>query len=354
MQAQRNRQRQSVHHARKRRAFLRHLDEDFAGPAVFVHPDRNVALVPAHTELVRDGVPLYRHLFPLHARKQIALHRQNILRRNLRFLLFFLPCVQRLRLLRIVAVNRHGLQPQLPRFNVRIRNIFNRRFFRHVDRLRNRAGKERLRRRHHPHVSRPRNRASARRRQRAIEHRQVLRLEVRRAFHFAFLIDVRNDLAGLFRRVAQLHQGRRHRVVHDLDQAAANQFLVLHQRQVRLDARRVAIHHEADCSRRRQHRHLRILVAELFAERQRVVPRFLRRHVEIALHVVRLDPADRLAVHADHANHRLAILRVTRERPHPLCNASRLRIRFAAHQRRNRARRVAALVGIVRPRHGHQ
>src|ERR1700732_286861 len=97
----------------------------------------------------------------------------------------------------------------------------------------------------------------------------MLRLQVRCAFHRSLLVDVRYDFAALLRRISQLHQRLRHGVVHDLDQPAAHQFLVLHQRQVRLDSRGVAIHHEPDRSRRRQHRHLRILVPELFTMLQR-------------------------------------------------------------------------------------
>src|SRR5205823_14759059 len=43
----------------------------------------------------------------------------------------------------------------------------------------------------------------SRRSQRAIEHRQILGLQVWCAFDFSVLVDVGNDLAGLLRRVAQ-------------------------------------------------------------------------------------------------------------------------------------------------------
>src|SRR5216684_2391323 len=54
LQAQRNGQRQTVHHAGKRRAFLGHLHEDLARPAVLIHPNGDVAFVPPHAELVRS------------------------------------------------------------------------------------------------------------------------------------------------------------------------------------------------------------------------------------------------------------------------------------------------------------
>ena len=59
----------------------------------------------------------------------------------------------------------------------------------------------------------------------------------------------------------------RHRAVHDLQHSAADELLVLHQRDVRLDAGRVAVHHERDRAGRREHRDLRVLVACAAAER---------------------------------------------------------------------------------------
>ena len=115
--------------------------------------------------------------------------------------------------------------------------------------------------------------AAAGGRQRAIENRQMLGLEPRRAFDGAGLVDVRNDLRGLLGRIVQAHQGLGHGVVDDLHDAAADQLLVLHQRQIGLDARGVAIHHEADGAGGRQHGGLRVLVAVLFAQRERRRPR---------------------------------------------------------------------------------
>ena len=230
--------------------------------------------MPAHAELVGHRRAFHRHLLALSPRKQLTLHR---LRRSgcCRFLFFCLATagIQRLRTLRIVPVDGHGLQPHLPRLNVRVRDVFDRRFLGHVDGLRNRARKERLRRRHHLHVPGPGDRSPAALRcQRAIEHRIIFHLQVWRAFDFSVFVDVGNDLARLLRRVAQLHQRLWHGIVHDFDQSAAHQLLVFHQRQVRLDPCRVAIHHEPDGARRRQHGYLRILIAILFAVFQRRVP----------------------------------------------------------------------------------
>ena len=87
---------------------------------------------------------------------------------------------------------------------------------------------------------------------------------------------------------------------------------------------------------------------------QRVVPRILRRHEQFRLHVFRLDAAHGVAVHADHVEHRLAVDCVARERAHAFGDARRLRVRFAAHQRGDGAGHVAAFVGVVGQRHGHE
>ncbi len=89
----------------------------------------------------------------------------------------------------------------------------------------------------------------------------------------------------LLRRVAELDQRLRHGVVDDLDHAAADQLLVLHQRQIRLDAGGVAIHHEADGAGGREHGGLR--VAEAAPSRR------ARRHRSSTLRQPRTDPAER-------------------------------------------------------------
>ena len=81
---------------------------------------------------------------------------------------------------------------------------------------------------------------------------------LRRAFDGAGRIDMVDNLLGLLGRVAELDQRLRHGVVDDLDHAAADQFLVLHQRQIGLDAGGIAIHHEADGAGRREDGSLRI------------------------------------------------------------------------------------------------
>jgi hypothetical protein len=53
-------------------------------------------------------------------------------------------------------------------------------------------------------------------------------------------------LAGFFGVVAQATQRFGHGLVDDLEQAAADQLLVFHKRDVRLDARCVTVHHKGN------------------------------------------------------------------------------------------------------------
>ncbi len=67
-----------------------------------------------------------------------------------------------------------------------------------------------------------------------------------RALDRLALVDVGDDGIDLFGRVAELAQGRRDGLVDDLEEALADELLVLDQGDVRLDAGGVAIHHEGD------------------------------------------------------------------------------------------------------------
>ncbi len=80
------------------------------------------------------------------------------------------------------------------------------------------------------------------------------------------------DLADLRFAVAERAQRVRHGAVDDLEVAAAGELLELHQREVGLDAGGVAIHHQTDRAGRRDHGGLRVAVAVLLAELDRLVP----------------------------------------------------------------------------------
>ena len=99
--------------------------------------------------------------------------------------------VQRLAFLRAVAIDRQGLEAQLPALEVRLGDVLGRRVARHVDRLGDRAGEERLSGGHHRDVGLPGDAARAvARREGTIEDRQVLVLQVAAPFDRVVLVDV--------------------------------------------------------------------------------------------------------------------------------------------------------------------
>jgi hypothetical protein len=117
----------------------------------------------------------------------------------------------------------------------------------------------------------------------------MLGLQAGRAFDGAGGIDVADDGFHLLGRVAQLDQRLRHGVVDDLDHAAADQLLVLHQRQIGLDAGGVAIHHEADGAGGRDHGHLAVAIAGALARVRRLLPSTSSRREHVARNVAVVD-----------------------------------------------------------------
>ena len=71
--------------------------------------------------------------------------------------------------------------------------------------------------------------------------------------------------------VAELAQGRRDRLVDDLQEALADELLVLDEGDVRLHAGGIAIHHEGDGPGGGEHGHLGVPVAVLLAELEGLV-----------------------------------------------------------------------------------
>ena len=192
--------------------------------------------------------------------------------RRRRVAVLLLAGAQRLAALRVVAVDRDRLEAELPALEVDLLDLLGRGGLGHVDGLADRAGDERLDRAHHPDVAHVVDRALAvGRLERAVEDRQVLWLEVRRALDRLVLGQVGEDLVDLFRAVAELAQGRRDGLVDDLEEALADELLVLDERDVRLDPGRIAIHHERDRAGRGEDGDLGVAVAVLLAELERLV-----------------------------------------------------------------------------------
>ena len=82
----------------------------------------------------------------------------------------------------------------------------------------------------------------------------------------------------------------------------------------------------SDGARRRENGYLRILVAELFAQFERRIPRFLRGVQQRRLHILLFDRPQRIAMHPNHIQHGLAVARIAAKRSHALRDACRLRV----------------------------
>ena len=181
-----------------------------------------------------------------------------------------------------------------------------------------------------------------RRLERAVEHRQVLvlagaaRLRWSRARRCT-----RRSSSICVRGVAELAERHRHRLLTIFIIPPPTSFLYLTSAMSGLDAGRVAIHHEADGAGRRQHGGLRVAVAELLAELDRIVPRLPgARCSRSAGTLLGVDVLHRVAMLAHDAQERLAVDLVAGERTAVVArDPRRLRVGLAGHQRGDRRRR---------------
>ena len=142
---------------------------------------------------------------------------------------------QRLSDLAVVAVDRDRLQTQLPGLDEELLDLLDRGVLRHVHGLGDRAGDERLRRRHHADVTHVVDRLALPSTCRTPGSARSFRCGA--STTRVVLGDVSDDVLDLLGVVAELVQRSRHRLVHDLHRAAADELLRLHQREVGLDAR---------------------------------------------------------------------------------------------------------------------
>ena len=124
LEAHRHRCPKGVHQAADSASFLRHRDEQFTRSAVVVEADGDVALMATHVELVGHAAAGVGEPLPPRCRGHLR-----------RGLVGFRTGVERLALLRTIAVDRQGLEPHPPALHVRSGNIGRRRFSWHVDRL---------------------------------------------------------------------------------------------------------------------------------------------------------------------------------------------------------------------------
>ena len=112
-----------------------------------------------------------------------------------------------------------------------------------------------------------------------------------------------------------------HRAIDDLQHAAAGEQLVFHQRDVGLDAGRVAIHEEGDRAGRREHGDLRVAIAVLLTESRAPIPS--RRALLLSGSRTRRSAGcpQRFAMQFDDSEHRLDV--VLRDRLRDAAHAHR-------------------------------
>ncbi len=208
--------------------------------------------------------------------------------------------------------------------------------------------------------------------QRGFDRLQLLIIEAARAQ--AVVIDtgrvrkrtradsVGDDVIDLVAAVPEVLQRQRHRLVDDLEVAAAGELLELHQREVRLDPGGVTIHDQADSPRRGNHGGLRVAVTVLLTFAQRAIPGRLggldqrwnravighqwngqNGQVFVAFGLA----VGRAAVIADNPQHRRSIALVAREGTALGCDFSRGRVGHAGHQCRQTPTDGPAFVRIV-------
>src|SRR5262249_54356956 len=132
--------------------------------------------------------------------------------------------------------------PELPPLEVDLLYILKFGAFRHVDRFAYGPAEPWLDGGHHPDVAHRADRPLA---HGAVEDLVVLLAQPGRVHHVPVLGDVLGDRLDLLRLVAKALQSTRNRLVDDLHGPAADELLELDQRQIRLDASGVTVHHEA-------------------------------------------------------------------------------------------------------------
>ena len=127
---------------------------------------------------------------------------------------------------------------------------------------------------------------------------------------------MRKDALDRRRGVAERPQGAGHRLVDDAHRAAAHQPFELDEPEIRLDPGRVAVHQQADCSCRGQHRRLGVphpASVSPFTRRVPCLPGCIE-HKRWREFLV--DPSRRSTVLIQHPKHRLPILVEPGEGPH--------------------------------------
>ena len=178
-----------------------------------------------------------------------------------------------------------------------------------------------------------------------------------------------DDGVNLGLQIAQVRQGFGHAAVDDLEIAAARQGLELYQREVRLHARGVAVHHQADGAGGRDHGGLGVAEAMFLAKAQRIVPgalgcfgqRLVVNRPQVQRHrqggellVTLLLAMGGAAMVADHPQHGVLVGGIFGEGAQLARHLGRGGIGDAGHQRRDGAGCGAAFAAVIGHAGAHQ
>ena len=189
----------------------------------------------------------------------------------------------------------------------------------------------------------------------AVEDRQVLGLEAGRALDRLVLGEVGEDRVDLVRRVAELAEGRRDRLVDDLQEALADELLVLDEGDVRLNAGGIAVHHEGDGPGGRQDGDLGVPVAVLLAELEGLVEDLPGGVLDVGRDARAGDVVRGVAVLPDDPQERVAVDVVLEEGATVVAgDDARLAVGLAVHDRGQGGSEVPALVGVIGQAAAHE
>ena len=198
---------------------------------------------------------------------------------------------------------------------------------------------------------------------------QAGRVDARCVADAAMTDGIGHDLLDLGRAVAQFLQCGGHGMVDDLEISAACELFELHQCEIRLDAGRVAIHHQTDGACGGNHGRLGVAIAVLFAKAQRLVPRGFRQLDQTLVGAVGVIQRHRLggqclvavrcavsgvAVVTDDAQHMFAVALVAVECPKLARHFGGRGIGHAGHDRGQCTGHRTALVAVITKAHVHQ
>ena len=205
--------------------------------------------------------------------------------------------------------------------------------------------------------------------ERAIEDRQVFAFQARRDFRSVGVddildrverIDMGNNAFDPLRIITEFLQRRLDRLIDNLEHAATGQQLVFYQCNVGFDSGCVAIHQETDRARRREHRYLCVAIAMALPKFSRALPNFRSFFFQMRKLFRLRDFAHCTAMQLNHVQHRSDVVfrdgfrhaarprvAITGEWSHSPCHSRALLVRFAGHDRSDRAAERPALDAIV-------